>query len=272
MGFFECLERWYKDFDECADEIIAKIDKVSKDLFCIDNVMLDITCDEEGYRKTVKAMPILFDAFYPAMGPKEEPKLKLKSTKQGLKNSAQIQYVACGGNFKDKGLSYTGVINVLKVILSYDYLWSEVRVKGGAYGCMNIISRNGDGCFVSYRDPNLKETIEAFENCADYIAEFDEDDMALTKYIISAIGNLDTPLTPAARGFNSLSAYMSGITDEMVQREREQVIDATVEDIRKCSELIRGFMEDHTLCVVGNAGKIEDNKELFDDTKTIFTV
>lgn len=272
LGFFECLERWYKDFDECADEIIAKIDKVSKDLFCIDNVMLDITCDEEGYRKTVKAMPILFDAFYPAMGPKEEPKLKLKSTKQGLKNSAQIQYVACGGNFKDRGLSYTGVINVLKVILSYDYLWSEVRVKGGAYGCMNIISRNGDGCFVSYRDPNLKETIEAFENCADYIAEFDEDDMALTKYIISAIGNLDTPLTPAARGFNSLSAYMSGITDEMVQREREQVIDATVEDIRKCSELIQGFMEDHTLCVVGNAGKIEENKELFDDTKTIFTV
>ena len=272
MGFFENLERWYKDFDSCVDEIISKIDTISKDLFRADNLLLDITCDEEGYEKVVKALPIFTKALYSADKPKAEPKLTLKNEKQGLKNSAQVQYVACGGNFREKGIEYTGVINVLKVILSYDYLWSEVRVKGGAYGCMNIISRNGDGCFVSYRDPNLKETIEAFENCADYIESFEADDLELTKYIISAIGNLDTPLTPATRGFNSLSAYMTGITDELIQKEREQVIDATVSDIRKCAGLIRAFMDDHSLCVVGNAGKIEESKELFDVTKNIFTV
>ena len=233
---------------------------------------MDITCDEEGYEKVVKALPIFTKALYSADKPKAESKLTLKNEKQGLKNSAQVQYVACGGNFREKGIEYTGVINVLKVILSYDYLWSEVRVKGGAYGCINIISRNGDGCFVSYRDPNLKETIEAFENCADYIESFEADDLELTKYIISAIGNLDTPLTPATRGFNSLSAYMTGITDELIQKEREQVIDATVSDIRKCAGLIRAFMDDHSLCVVGNAGKIEESKELFDVTKNIFTV
>ncbi|MBP5299328.1 MAG: insulinase family protein, partial [Lachnospiraceae bacterium] len=180
MGFFENLERWYKDFDSCVDEIISKIDTISKDLFRADNLLLDITCDEEGYEKVVKALPIFTKALYSADKPKAEPKLTLKNEKQGLKNSAQVQYVACGGNFREKGIEYTGVINVLKVILSYDYLWSEVRVKGGAYGCMNIISRNGDGCFVSHRDPNLKETIEAFENCADYIESFEADDLELT--------------------------------------------------------------------------------------------
>ncbi|MBO4377082.1 MAG: insulinase family protein [Lachnospiraceae bacterium] len=272
VAFFEKVEEWYKDFDSHFDEITAGILRVKSALLRKGNFMLDLTCDEDGYKKVVAYLPSLVSGLDKDESAPKPLMLNPKGIKEGLKNSAQIQFVACGGNYRDKGEEYTGVINVLKVMLAYDYLWSEIRVKGGAYGCMNMITRNGDGCFVSYRDPNLKETIEAFEACADYIENFEADESVITKYVIGAIGNLDTPLNPAARGYNSLVAYMSAITDEVIQKEREQVIDTSVEDIRACAKIVRAFMDRHSLCVVGNSGKIDENKDLFDTTRNIFTV
>ena len=84
----------------------------------------------------------------------------------------KVQYVARVGNFIDNGADYTGALQILKVILSYDYLWQNVRVKGGAYGCMSGFSRTGEGYFVSYRDPNLERTMEVYEGIADYLRNF----------------------------------------------------------------------------------------------------
>lgn len=271
VGYFEHLEKWYKEFDKYADEIIEKMNKLSHMILRPENFMFDFTGDEEGYGLTAQYIPDFKELLY-----KNEPDLgniefNHVCQHEGLKNSSQVQYVACGGNFKDKGIEYSGVINVLKVVLSYDYLWTEVRVKGGAYGCMNILYRNGDGCFVSYRDPNLAETIDAFKGCADYIEKFEADERTITKYVIGAIGNLDTPLTPVIRGFNSLNAYMTGLTNEMVQKEREEVINTDIDAIRNMSKLIRAIMDDSTICVVGNALKIEENKDKFDVIRSLIT-
>ena len=195
----------------------------------------------------------------------EKSKEKLTCTKknEGFKTSGQVQYVAQTGNFKKKGLEYTGALEILKVILSYDYLWMNLRVKGGAYGCMSSFLRTGDSYFVSYRDPNLAKTNAVYEKIPEYVASFDPDERDMTKYIIGTFGALDTPLNPEAKGSRSMAAYLEHLTYEEIQKERDEILTATPADIRSLSDLIASILSDQCLCVVGNEHAIREESGMF---------
>ena len=184
--------------------------------------------------------------------------------------SGQVNYVCCAGNFRRKGLPYRGTLRVLKVMMGYEYLWVNVRVKGGAYGCMCGFGKSGESYFVSYRDPNLSKTLDIYRKASEAIAQFTADERTMTQYIIGAISELDMPMNPAAKGLYSLSAYMTGVTMELLQREREEILEATEKDIRALSEYIQAFMDEDFLCVVGNANKIREEKEIFMRTENLF--
>ena len=125
------------------------------------------------------------------------------------------------GNFIERGEEYTGALQILKVILSYEYLWQNIRVKGGAYGCMSNFNRIGEGYFVSYRDPNLKRTLDVYEGVVDYVKNFTVSDRDMTKYIIGTMSNLDQPMTPSAKGERSMNLYMNKVNEDMVRKTRE---------------------------------------------------
>ena len=183
--------------------------------------------------------------------------------------SSQVNYLARCGNFVEKGLAYKGTLRTLKVILGYDYLWINVRVKGGAYGCMCHFSRTGDAGFVSYRDPHLKRTLEVYEQAADYLEHLELDEQALTGLIISTIGSVDHPRGAYDEGRMAFSALMTGVTDEMRQKSREEIIDCTVEDLRALAAHVRAVVDSHAICVVGNAGKIEESRDVFLSTENL---
>ena len=148
-------------------------------------------------------------------------------------------------------------------MLSYEYLWMNVRVKGGAYGCMSEFKTSGDSYLVSYRDPNLKKTLEVFEHAADYVRNFDADEREMTKYVIGTISDLDVPMTPATKGSVSLNAWFSNVTEEELKKERMEILNATVEDIRALAELVDCVVKQQRICVVGSEEKIEQEKALF---------
>ncbi len=148
-------------------------------------------------------------------------------------------------------------------MLSYDYLWQNIRVKGGAYGCMSGFGRSGEGYLVSYRDPKLKETNQIYQGIPTYLEQFDPDERDMTKYVIGTISNLDTPLTPSVKGSRGLSAYLSGVTEEMMQTERDQILNATKEDMRALAGLVQAVLDTGSFCVVGNEEKIEENRQMF---------
>ena len=177
------------------------------------------------------------------------------------------QYVDRVGNFYKKGFEYTGCLKVLKMILSYEYLWLNVRVKGGAYGCMSAFLRTGESYFVSYRDPNLEKTMRIYEGIPQYLREFDVDDAEMTKYIIGTFGNLDTPLTPEGKGSRSMAAYLEGVTYEQIQKERDEILNTTVEQIRALAPMIEAILSDDMLCVIGNENAIKAEKEMFTKVK-----
>lgn len=189
---------------------------------------------------------------------------------EGFKDAAQIQYVSRSGNFLKAGFAYTGALRILRTILNYDYLWTNIRVQGGAYGCMSGFSRSGDSYLSSYRDPNLRKTNEIFDGTLAYLHDFDVDERDMTKFIIGTLSALDTPLTPAVKGIRSMNAYLSSVTDADAKQERDEILRATPADIRALEPLVASVLEDDCLCVIGNEDTLTKEADLFLHLEDLF--
>lgn len=269
IGYYQFIEKLEKDFDSCKDEIVKNLRKVMEKVLRPENFCVSYTGERESL-DVVKAQAagikkVLFNGQKPE-SVKQAPCIKKN---EAFKTSGQVQYVAQNGNFRKKGLEYTGALEILKVILSYDYLWINLRVKGGAYGCMSGFKRNGESFLVSYRDPHLKRTLEVYQGVPDYIRAFEADEREMTKYIIGTISNKDVPRTPQMQGSISKTAYFSNVTEDMLQKERNQILGAQKEDIQKLAALVEAVLSDDQICVVGSETAIEKAEDVFMEVKPL---
>ena len=268
-AYYHFLEQLEKNYDSQKNAVAAKLKEVAAKLFTRSNMMISYTADDTGYEALPRTVTLLSQKLPEGSGERYPFVHPVENKNEGLKTSSQVNYVARCGNFRSKGFAYTGALKILQVILSYDYLWLNLRVKGGAYGCMSGFGRSGEGYLVSYRDPGMKETNEIYEGIPAYLEAFDPDERDMTKYVIGTISGMDTPLTPSARGARGLSAYLSGVTEEMMQKERDQVLDADRDDIRALAGQVRAILETGSLCVVGNEEKIEANRGMFGEVSNL---
>ncbi len=270
IPFFRLVTQLDEQFEENKEQLVEKLQKLAALIFRKENLMVDFTGTAEGYEKLEVPVKDFAEALYTVEVEHGSFVPQVSRKNEGFTTSGQVQYVCRGGNFRKKGLPYTGALRILKVMLGYEYLWVNVRVKGGAYGCMCGFGKSGESYFVSYRDPNLGKTIEVYEKAAENIAQFDADERTMTQYIIGAVSDLDVPMNPAAVGLFSLSAYMTGLTQEVLQKERDELLSATVTDIQALSKYIEAFMSDEFLCVVGNAEKLKEEADLFMKVESLF--
>ncbi len=270
IPFYRLVADLEAHFEERKEELVGKLQALAKRIFRRENLMIDFVGEEEALSRLDAPIESLKERLF--SDPVEKVRfLPLAEKKnEGFMTSGQVQYVCRAGNYQDRGLPYRGALKVLKVIMGYEYLWVNVRVKGGAYGCMCNFGRTGESYFVSYRDPNLLQTIETYEKAAEAVEAFDADERVMTQYIIGAVSDLDMPMNPAAKGLFSLSAYMTGLTQGMLQTEREEILNATPADIRALSDYIRAFMEEEMLCVVGSAVKIKEEERIFQKIENLF--
>lgn len=270
MDFNRLVEKIAYHFEEEKQGLMEKLEKLSKCIFRPENLMVDYTATEEGCEKLAELVSGLKKNLYtcPVETGNFAPVLSMKN--EGFTSSSQVQYVCRAGNYRKKGLQPTGALKVLKVMMGYEYLWVNVRVKGGAYGCMSGFGKTGDSYFVSYRDPNLAKTVDIYEKAADYIEAFEADERTMTQFVIGAISDMDVPMNPAAKGTFSLGAYLTGLTEEDIQRERDELLATSAEDIRSLGAYIRAFMDDNCFCVIGNEEKIKECADMFKKTEPLF--
>lgn len=262
--FYKFLKEISEDFDNRADDTISKLKELTALIFNKKSVIVNLTADKTGIEKAEGAIKG-FLSVLPDVDLKTSQRRFVKSNERvGLTSPAQVNYVARAGNFKEVGIEYTGAMKVLKTILAYEYLWNNVRVLGGAYGCMNEFGRSGDSLFVSYRDPKLTETEEIFEKAPDYVRNFKVSRRDMDKYIIGTIGTLDTPLTPSSKGVRAFDAYLKNMTTELFREERDQILSCDEAAIRALAPAVQAVIDAGHFCVVGNVGAIEDNKDRFD--------
>lgn len=263
IEFYQTVARIEEHFDEEKGHLTEALESLAKQLFRPDNMMISYTASREGLEGMEAYIKEMKEKLYQGV-PEETPcVIHCEKKNEGFKTASKVQYVARTGNFIDHGASYTGALQILKVILSYDYLWQNIRVKGGAYGCMSSFNRIGEGYFVSYRDPNLSRTVEVYEGVVDYLKNFTVSERDMTKYIIGTMSNIDQPMTPMIKGERSMNLYMNKVSADMIREERNQILDAGQEDIRALSRVAEGVLKADQFCVIGSEEKIEENKEMF---------
>ena len=238
-------------------------------IFTKENLLVSFTGGEEGLKEVEKLLP----NFIESLGNKKEVTDPFVFTpnqqNEGFKAPYDVNYVALVGNYKYDNLPYTGALQVFQNIIATDYLWTNVRVLGGAYGCMCGFTGTGISYFVSYRDPNLTKTLETYKNVVNYLDQFTASEEEMTKYIIGAVGTYDYPKSPATKGARALSAYISGQTDENFKKEKAEIINATEADIKALKPYIESILKQNNICVIGNDKKVEEAKEIFKETKML---
>ncbi|MCY6370793.1 insulinase family protein [Clostridium ganghwense] len=270
LKFYKFVENLEKNFDSKADEIISNLEKISKEIFNKNNLIISAAVEEEDYKEIEKNICPLVNKLGNEKLEYKQYNFELKACNEGLMTQGDVQYVVKGCNYRKLGYEYKGSLQVLKTIASLDYLWNNVRVLGGAYGAFASFGRSGNMFFGSYRDPNLKETLEVYKNLENYLRNFEADKRQMTKYIIGTISNLDTPLTPSMKADKAASCYFSNITKEDIQKERDEVLNASREEIKGFADMISDAMKEEYLCVVGNEAKLRENEDVFYNLIDVF--
>ena len=264
IGFYEFVKKLDKNFDSNADLLMKQLVRAQMCIFRKENLTLSLT-GEFNFKSLMEGEMLQFNRMlYDMPCVKAVPAFVLEKKNEGFKTASKVQYVASAGCFEKEGQEYHGALKVLKTIFSYDYLWVNVRVTGGAYGCMCNFSRNGYGFFTSYRDPNLSATLDVYKKAADYVRNFEAGKRDMTKYIIGTFSSMDTPLYPEGKGARSMNAYLQDLTEEMLQKDRDEVRNATAEDIRALADMIQSVLQDPSVCVIGNEDAIQKEAQLFD--------
>lgn len=269
IAFYRSICRIEKELSESPERVSDKLAAIAKKLFARNRMLISFTGNNEAYGNAKPSLEKVIAGFNKMSTIGKQAEGHFNTAKEAFVDASQIQYVAKTGDFVCEGYEYTGALRLLRIILSYDYLWINVRVKGGAYGCMNTFLRSGESYFVSYRDPNLSDTLDVYDRIPEYIKSFSPDERDMTKYIIGTFSALDTPMNPEAKGSRSLSAYLEGITYEQIQKERDEILNAQPEDIRRLADLVEAVLKKDSICVIGNENMIKESAGLFENVEKL---
>lgn len=269
IAFYRSICRIEKELSESPKSVSDKLAAIAKKLFARNRMLISFTGNNEAYGNAMPSLEKVIAGFDKMSAVGNQAEVHFNTAKEAFIDASQIQYVAKTGDFICEGYEYTGALRLLRIILSYDYLWINVRVKGGAYGCMNTFLRSGESYFVSYRDPNLSDTLDVYDRIPEYIKNFSPDERDMTKYIIGTFSALDTPMNPEAKGSRSLSAYLEGITYEQIQKERNEILNAQPEDIRRLADLVEAVLKKDSICVIGNENMIKESAGLFENVEKL---
>lgn len=270
LSYYYFLADLVKQFDENKDALEEKLAAISKKIFTRNGLFFETIGEEEEKKAVLANLPLVLDDM--EEGEKAEPHVYSfppESRNEAFLTSGKVQYVAKGGNFKSHGFAYTGALRVMETILRYEYLWKKIRVLGGAYGAFTQFLRDGTAILCSYRDPNLSETIKAYEELPVYLENLTLSDREMTKYVIGTMAADEIQLTPSMKGERAMVHYLSGNTRESRMKIRDEIINCQVEDIRKLAPLVDSVMKDPYICVMGSEDKIQKDKDLFDTVRSL---
>lgn len=289
VGQYELVKELCEKFDGKADELVGILQRIARRIFRKEHMLISYTADRAGVENMLESADAMarelcaYEREGKTDGNEEQNPVgdvasghafndnRAAIRNEGFLTSSKVQYVARCGTYTDKGFAYTGALHILRVILSYDYLWTNIRVKGGAYGCMSSFTRQGSGYFVSYRDPNLRETNDVYEGIVDYLETFSADERTMDQFVIGAISSVTRPLTPMQAGAMSFMRYMIGVTEEELQKERNEILDATVEDIRALAGIVKAVLSDGIVCAIGSEEKLQSEAGLFGELRSLFS-
>ena len=269
LKFYHFLVELDASYDKKSNEVVQNLKKVSQLLFNRNQLIVSFTGEKSDFKLAQPGLKKFVGVFPAEKLPLQKYKFETTAVNEGLVIPSKVQFVASGADYRKLGFEYTGAMQVLKNILSRDYLWNRVRVQGGAYGASADIGRSGQFIFSSYRDPNLQETFEAYAKAFGYIRDFGASDREMTKFVLGTVSQLDMPLTPSLKGETSDYYYLMGLSQKEIQKSRDQILGTRQKDIRALAEMVNQVVKKGNIAVIGSEGKIQQNKARFGKISSI---
>ncbi len=271
ITFYLFLENLLERVEKDPEEVANCFKEVAELVFRGENLLANITCEGKDYSQLEEKTLNLSKNFPNGNSTSLPFKFDPIQTNEAFITASTVQYVGKGANLFDLGYKYSGKFEVLKSVLRTGYLWEKVRVQGGAYGSMiGFDYFTGDLGLVSYRDPNLMETLNIYDEIADFLEQLELDRDELEKIIIGCVGHLDPPLTEDRKGSIAKVEFLTGINQEFKQKRLEDLLQTQLEDIKGFAPLFREVKKSGKVCVLGNEDKIKKSSEQFDELVQIF--
>ena len=262
--YYEFICNLEKNFEENIDEFKKNLIKVYETIFNKNNLLVSVVGAESESENLVSNINIILDNL--KADKFETTNLDWQPSKEieGLITASNVQFVAKGFNFAKLGYKYSGKMRVMEKILVSEYLYTRVRLQGGAYGCIMDINKDGNLAFVSYRDPNLTQTVSTYNEAYKFLESVDFTEKDMENFIIGTVGKVYKPLTPDKKGEKAVGNYICNVSYTDTQTELDELLSTTVEDIKSYANMLKMGMDQNYCCVVGNEGKIKENKDMFD--------
>lgn len=270
IDYFHFLVRIDKMLSEAPEVVINNLKKAANYLFTQKSFHISIGCEEEDLNKAIELRNFIYQNLKPGEDRNfEKFSFDKRPSSLGFTANSTVQYNIFSADYKKLGYSYSGRMQVLRTILNLEYLWNEVRVKGGAYGSGCNFQQNGICYFYSYRDPNVTETYEIYKDLWKKLNNFNATDREMTKYILGTINRLDQPKTNAERLNEAISKEYRDFPEDFEIMERNQIIHTTKNEVLEFKDLLRDISAVKNYCTIGNEGKIVKNKEFFDSIQKL---
>ncbi|MCQ2974016.1 MAG: insulinase family protein [Bacteroidales bacterium] len=263
IDYYYFVKDLNENFDTKVDDLINNLTNISKKLFNKNNMVLVLCCENENKENVISKIKQYIQQINSDKVELNEWKLNLCNKNEAFTGSSKVQYVIKSYNFRNSDFNWTGSMSVLSKILSLNYLHNAIRVRGGAYGSFAQITHDGSMIFSSYRDPNLVETINVYNNVSEFLENLEISDDEMLKYIIGTISSCDQPMTVSQKTKTAINRYLSGKTLENIQKVRNEIINTSLEDIKKAINILKDFEKNGSICVFASDEKANNNAKLF---------
>lgn len=267
MGYIDFINDLIDRFDKDKDIIINNLYSVAKKIFNKNRFLSDITCDKELLDDVIK----LSDKFYDSLEDNKyefNQSFNIKNLNEMIITPYDVNYMA---RYSNLGMRSNGYTEVLKKVVSLEYLWQQVRVLGGAYGAMIRFGELGSLLVASYRDPNTIKTLDIFDKIPEFIRSINPSDDEMLKYKIGAMGALDDTFHVSTLGTKAFNNYICGITYDDMKKKREEIISTTLDDLKKYADIIEeSFNEKFITGLVSQSSK-KDCEKIFKNTRNLIT-
>ena len=253
------------NYDKKEERFLSNLQETAKILFNKKNLILANTADG----KELNQFAAIGNCIIESLGDQDVthnavPVLDSKNHEAFI-TAAEVVFAVQGGNLFKDGAGYNGHFEVLKTYLSRDYLWNTVRQMGGAYGCFIQFGQiSGNLAFISYRDPQVKKTYDAYNGVPDIVKGLDLPKKVMEQLIIGTYGNFDPLQSTAAKGATARNEYLNGITPEFKHQRLEEIIATKPADLRVFADNFAAMTPNSHRAIIGNRKKIEQDSGLFE--------
>jgi len=253
------------NYETKEEQFLNMLSDIATRLFNRHNLLLSVTSDQEELQRFSSYATVIPQALSDAAVESFALPPATFPDHEAFITSSEVVYAVLGGNLLPEGNGYSGQFEVLKTYLSRDYLWNTVRQLGGAYGCFIQFGQiSGNIAFVSYRDPQVKKTYDAYMKVASVVENLALPDKILEQLIIGTYGNFDPLQSAPAKGATARNDYFNGLDKRFKEQRLQEISATTVDDLKSFAPQFTKMLANSHRTIIGNRSKIEADRTLFD--------